>query len=99
MPKPDNFAPPTNLPRELVIPPAIQEKPASREFVRAWFDGEGLDISVQAKLSQEPQVWGVLLADIVTHTCKAYALEYPDKVPESLATIIHVLLSELQAND
>ena len=78
---------------ELPPPPEAFAEEAS-EVIRAWVVDGGLHVSMM-KSFDEPEVWGVLLADIARHAANIYAREDGGSVEEVLAQIAGIFRSEL----
>lgn len=85
--------------RELPIPPNVANDSKAREFLRAWFDGDQLHVSIEPGIAKRPEAWGVLLADISRHVCKAYGIAHPKTFVEDIETIMVTFFSELGEND
>jgi hypothetical protein len=77
-----------------LAPPPTAAKRLSREVLRVWAVPDG---SQQVSLDttwDEPEAWGLLLADVARHAAKAYAaLGFSE--PESLAKIIDLFSAEI----
>ena len=78
---------------ELPPPPEAFSAEAS-EVIRAWVVDGGLHVSMM-KSFDEPEVWGVLLADVARHAANIYGREDGGSVDETLARIAGVFRSEL----
>ena len=78
---------------ELPPPPEAFSAEAS-EVIRAWVVDGGLHVSMM-KSFDEPEVWGVLLADVARHAANIYAREDGGSMEEVLARIAGVFRSEL----
>ena len=99
MSKPINYVPDQSLPREVVVPPTTVGNKKSREFIRAWFDGEKVDVAIQPKVAPRPEAIGIILADIVKHTCVAHGHAFPASAGDDAEKIMEVLLGELGATE
>jgi len=97
MPKPINYVPDQSLPREAIMPPTAADNKKSSEFISAWFDGDKVDVAVQAKAVPRPEAIGIILADIVKHVCVAHGHAYPARAGDDAEKIMEVLLGELGA--
>jgi hypothetical protein len=97
MPKAIKYVPDQSLPREVAPPPTIVDNQKAREYIRAWFDGEKIDVAIHPKVAPRPEAVGIILADIVKHTCVAYAHAFPAKRGDDVDKIMEVLLTELGA--
>ncbi|HSY18471.1 MAG TPA: DUF5076 domain-containing protein [Candidatus Acidoferrales bacterium] len=97
MSKPINYVPDQSLPREVIVPPTTVDNKNSREFIRAWFDGDKVDVAVQAKAIPRPEAIGMILADIVKHVCVAHGHAFPANAGDDAEKIMEVLLTELGA--
>ena len=78
---------------ELPPPPEAFSAEAS-EVIRAWVVDGGLHVSMM-KSFDEPEVWGVLLADVARHAANIYAREDGGSMEEVLARIAGIFRSEL----
>ena len=97
MPKPINYVPDQSLPREVAPPPTTAKNKKAREFIRAWFDGDKVDVAIHPKVAPRPEAVGIILADIVKHTCLAHAHAFPAQAGDNAEKIMEVLLTELGA--
>lgn len=62
---------------ELGIPAAAQADPAAFEVLRLWAVDRGLRMSLRPELQGNPAEFGVLLADLFSCGCDAYAATAP----------------------
>jgi len=99
MSKTINYTPDQSLPRELAAPPTTDGNKKSREFIRAWFDGQKVDVAIQPNVAPRPEAIGIILADIVKHTCVAHGHAFPTSAGDDAEKIMEVLLSELGATE
>ena len=60
-------------PHELIVPPAAANDESARELLRAWAVGGGLHVTLAPSLWDEPENWGIALADVTRHLADAYA--------------------------
>lgn len=80
--------------RELAIPPGAIATAGSTEVLRAFIVDGGLHVSLDPAFPN-PDVWGVLLADIARHAARAYAADDNCGETEALARIQAMLEAEL----
>ena len=71
---------------ELAIPLGAVTDTGSREVLRAWIVGRGLQVSLIPGFD-EPDVWGVMLCDIARHAARAFAAEGQCTEREALSRI------------
>lgn len=57
---------------ELLIPPAAEEDPKAIEVIRVWVAKGGQHVSLNPLAWKDPQVWGIVLADLAGHVANAY---------------------------
>lgn len=62
---------------ELAIPAAAQADPAAFEVLRLWAVDRSLRMSLRPELRGDPAEFGVLLADLFSCACDAYATTAP----------------------
>ncbi|WP_158984934.1 DUF5076 domain-containing protein [Lysobacter panacisoli] len=60
-------------PESLGQPDEAQMDPAAVELMRLWVANRCLCMSLRPELEAEPSEFGVLLADLFSHACRAYA--------------------------
>lgn len=61
-------------PNQLPIPAMAAAEPSSVEVMSAWVVGGDLHVALQ-RAFDEPDVWGILLADVARHAARVYAQE------------------------
>ena len=71
---------------ELAIPPGAIADAGSKEVLRAWIVGRGLQVSLVPGFD-DPDVWGVMLCDIARHAARAFAAEGTCSEREALSRI------------
>lgn len=65
-----------NMIRELPIPPDAEDATQAIEVARGWIVDNRLQCSLFPTLWQEtPEIWGILLADFMSHIAQALARE------------------------
>ena len=80
--------------RELPIPPDADDAEQAIEVARGWIVDNRLQCSLFPTLWQDtPEVWGILLADFMSHIAQALALE-TDMTEDELRRIIATRLIE-----
>lgn len=57
----------------LGVPDDAQADPAAVELMRLWVANRRLCMTLRPELEAEPAEFGVLLADLFSHACRAYA--------------------------
>lgn len=79
----------------LAVPPTALEKGGTEVLRAAIVDG-GLHVSL-LRAFEDPQAWGMLIADIARHVARIYATE--DNVPEerTIARIRDIFDAEMDA--
>lgn len=80
-------------PRSLGVPPGALEDPDAAEILRAWIARNGLEVSF-LKVWDEPDNWGIFLADLARHAARAYAAEGIHSESNALARIRDMLDAE-----
>ncbi len=79
----------------LAVPPTAQEK-GGVEIVRGVIVEGGLHISIR-RAFDDPQAWGMVLADIARHAARIHALETGAAESQTLDRIRSMLEAELDA--
>jgi hypothetical protein len=84
--------------RELPIPPDARTATRAIEIARGWIVDNRLQCSLFPTIWQDtPEVWGILLADLMSHIAQALAKE-TDLTEDQLRRIISKrLIDELRA--
>jgi hypothetical protein len=88
------------MPNTLPIPaPAIRD-PRSKEMIRVWIAEKGLHAALNIGIWEEheldePNAWGIMLADVVRHIANAHQEEYGRDPREVITTIRTALEREL----
>lgn len=84
--------------RELPIPPDAEQASQAIEVARGWIVDQRLQCSLLPTIWREtPEVWGILLADFLSHIAQALARE-TDLSEEQLRQIISKrLIDEITA--
>jgi hypothetical protein len=88
--------------RVLTVPPAAQRDDNAIQMLSAWVAEQGLHCSMkvgmwQAEGRNEPDAWGILLADVVRHLASALQSELGTNAADSVEQIVESLLQELNA--
>jgi hypothetical protein len=88
--------------RPLIIPPAAQRDPESIQMISAWIADQSLHCSLNIGLfeahgSDEPQAWGVMLADLIRHIARAHQDEFGSEREDTVASILATV--ELRLNE
>ena len=74
-------------PNQLEPPPGARIDPSrSREVLRAWIVGEGLQVSMQPAF-EDSSVWGILLVDVARHAARMYADQGDQTFEQALTKI------------
>jgi hypothetical protein len=81
-------------PKEQPLPPDVIGRDDATEVLRAFVLDGGLSIAFQ-RAFDEPDVWGLLLADVARHAARAYAREGACGEEEAMARIIEMFEAEL----
>ena len=79
-------SPKTSGLHELSVPPGAVSDPGSREVLRAWVAGGGLQVTLDPAFDQ-PDIWGLLLVDVARHAARAFAAEQNFTQSEALQRI------------
>ncbi|EKU99437.1 hypothetical protein Lepto7375DRAFT_1480 [Leptolyngbya sp. PCC 7375] len=73
---------------ELPIPPDAEDANVAIEIARGWIVDDRLQCSILPTIWKDtPEVWGILLADLLSHVCDALASE-TDMTRDQLHRII-----------
>jgi hypothetical protein len=88
------------MPKPLPVPPDAKADPSSVKMIRAWIADGGLHCILRIGFWEgcepgEPDAWGMLLADLVSHIADAHELEYGRGRDQTVARIQSVLAAEL----
>lgn len=62
---------------ELGIPQAAHADPAAFELLRLWAVDRGLSMTLRPEMRDDPTEFGILLADLFSSACDAYAATAP----------------------
>lgn len=82
--------------RELTVPPDVQHANEAIEVFRGWLIDNRLQCSLLPTIwKDEPEMWGVLLADAAHHVADALAHAPGGDRPRIMAKIVTTLLREL----
>lgn len=81
--------------RELLIPPIAEADPKAIEVLRVWVAKGGQHISIDPFVWKDPEVWGIVLADLAGHLANAYMQESGLDRQETLGKITDLLIAEL----
>jgi hypothetical protein len=82
--------------RELPIPPEAKEAAQALEVFRGWIVDNKLQVSLSPWVWKDtPEIWGMLLADVVHHLCNALESETDFKKEELFKIITDRLNDEL----
>lgn len=84
----------------LVIPPAAQRDENSVQMLSAWIAEQGLHCTLNVGMwasagHSEPNVWGILLADVTRPIGNALAQEQGLPPAETVQTILNAMQEEL----
>jgi hypothetical protein len=80
---------------ELPIPPIAKADPNAMEVVRVWVAKGGQHVSLNPFTWSDPEVWGMVLADLAGHLANAYHQEMGLDREETLRKISRLLVAEL----
>lgn len=84
--------------RELPIPPDAEPNDRTMEIFRGWIVDNKLQCSLAPWVWKDtPEVWGILLADVVHHLCNALEKETNLSRAELFRIITKKLFSELES--
>ena len=87
------------VPGELAIPSGAIAVADSREILRAWIVDGGLQVALLPAFDN-PEMWGLLLADVARHAARAFAAEKICSEDDAMKSMVGLLLAELeQATD
>ena len=75
---------------ELEVPPAARLDAKSFELMRVWIAESDMHVNLQLGGWQEPEPWGVVLADLAQHVADFYA----EKRAMDRADVLDVLRTE-----
>jgi Domain of unknown function (DUF5076) len=81
--------------RELTIPPAAEADPAAFEILRVWGASGEQHVSLFWDLWDEPENWGIMLADLAGHVANAFSQEKGLDRADTLRKIRSLFNSEL----
>ena len=81
--------------RELIIPPGAAASATSVEILRAWRVDDGLQVSLRPDAWQDPNAWGLVLADIARHLADALRQTSGLNVDDTLDEIRYMFNAEL----
>ncbi|MEM6795791.1 MAG: DUF5076 domain-containing protein [Acidobacteriota bacterium] len=85
------------LPNELPKPAGVEVGEESIEILRAWIIDEHLECAIAPRAFEQPEVWGMLLADLARQVADGWAASGDDaEAAEALDRIVSVLGKELQ---
>ena len=79
---------------ELPVPPGAEGVSDATEILRAFIVEGGLQVALVPAFD-EPEVWGVLLADIARHAVRAYAEDGTMSEQDALGAISRMFEAEL----
>ncbi len=82
--------------RELEIPPDSVANPSAQEMARIWLNDGNADYSLQPALLEQPEGWGIVLADLVRNLADAYHKQKGLNQEETAAKIFMMLIAEVQ---
>jgi hypothetical protein len=85
--------------RELVVPPAAEKDPNSREMIRAWIADKALHCSLNVGTWAEREAigWGILLSDVARHVADALEKSEGKDKGQFLDEVKRVFNDELEA--
>jgi hypothetical protein len=81
---------------ELSIPPIAKSDPDAIEVVRVWVAKGGQHVSLNPLAWEDPQAWGIVLADLAGHIANAYEQALGLDRRTTMRKITDMLLAELQ---
>jgi hypothetical protein len=81
---------------EELTPPAAISESGGKEVIRAFIQGDSLHVSLYSGY-KNPEVWGVMLADIAHHVARIFATEGKYSEPEAIARIAKVFSLEMNS--
>ena len=58
---------------ELLIPDTAEGDPNAFEVLRVWVAKGGQHVSISTGVWEDPEAWGIVLADLAGHVANAYA--------------------------
>lgn len=84
----------------LTIPSAVQEDDQSIQMLSAWIARQGLHCAINVGMWEtqgrdEPEAWGMLLAEVVRQIAKAAREKSGAKPDQTIDAIVDSLLNEL----
>jgi hypothetical protein len=82
-------------PKEQPLPPDVVGRDDATEVLRAFVLDGGLSIAFQ-RAFEEPDIWGLLLADVARHAARAFAREGVCSEEDAMARIVEMFEAELQ---
>jgi hypothetical protein len=82
---------------ELLVPPAAESDPNAIEVVRVWVANGGQHVSINPLVWNDPQAWGIVLADLAGHVANAYEQALGLDREQTMKKITDLLLAELTA--
>ena len=81
---------------ELLVPPMAEDDPKAIEVLRVWVAKGGQHVSINPFIWNEPEAWGIVLADLAGHLANAYMQEVGLDRQETLRKITELLIAELK---
>ena len=86
--------------RTLVLPPAAQRDEDAIQMLSAWIAENGLHCTLNIGMWKEqglnePDAWGILLADVVRHVASAIQQDSGSPAANAIEAVVASLLKEL----
>jgi hypothetical protein len=83
---------------QLAIPPGAKTDPKSFELIRAWVAGGDLHVSLEMGGWDDPEAWGVVLADVARHVANFFKHKKGFNPAETTARLVEAFEAELDAS-
>jgi hypothetical protein len=86
--------------RTLILPPAAQRDENAIQMLSAWIAENGLHCTLnigmwKAQGHNEPEAWGILLADVVRHVAGAIQQDSGTSTVDTIEVVLASLIKEL----
>jgi hypothetical protein len=86
--------------RTLILPPAAQRDENAIQMLSAWIAENGLHCTLnigmwKAQGHNEPEAWGILLADVVRHVAGAIQQDSGTSTVDTIEIVLASLIKEL----
>lgn len=83
---------------ELPVPPDLASDPDATEVIRAWVVNQQLEVSLATTAFEEPDTWGVLLAEVVRFVAEALHEQEGKDPEETVGRIVAAFEAQINAS-